>query len=85
MYHSTCSFPQGVFTIKTCPTCWHENCNAKSVGVGVVNFWGSVYPVVMCEEHTRVHGNLLEYDPFRNRPERWRQILDEYSAKEKTK
>ncbi len=49
------------------PVCWHKGCMEKSVGVGLINCWGSVYPVVMCQEHTRWHGTLCDSDPFTER------------------
>ncbi len=84
LYHTVYLPPREVFTKEFCPTCWHEKCEAKSIGAGIINFWGSVYPVVMCEEHSLIHGHLTEYDPFSNRPESWRQTLRAHAAKEKT-
>jgi hypothetical protein len=44
--------------------CQHEKCHEKAVGVGLVNYLGTVMPFAMCLEHTEYHGMCCEYVPF---------------------
>jgi hypothetical protein len=57
--------PDDGFSQRRNPICWHEKCTQKSAGVGIINVWGTVLPVVMCHEHSHLHGMLFESNPFK--------------------
>jgi hypothetical protein len=44
--------------------CQYEKCNEAAIGVGLINFLGSVMPFAMCPEHTEYHGMCCEHIPF---------------------
>ncbi len=57
--------PDDSFSQKRNPICWYEGCTKPSVGIGIINVWGTVMPVVMCHEHSHLHGMLFESNPFK--------------------
>lgn len=44
--------------------CQHEKCNRVAVGVGILNYWGTIMPFAMCVKHTEYHGMRCEHVPF---------------------
>lgn len=83
--HTFYNMPRELFTKDLCPKCWDEQCNNDSVGVGLINYWGSVMPVVMCAEHSKCNGMLCEYSPFNKQTDKWKEACKTYFAnKEKT-
>lgn len=76
--HSIYNLPRQLFTQDLCPKCWHEDCNKQSVGVGLINVWGSVMPVVMCADHALEHGHLMESSSYSNQSSQWKDACDEF-------
>lgn len=76
--HRFYNLPRGIYTKELCPTCWNEGCNKDSVGVGLINYCGTVMPVVMCIEHSAIHGMLCESFTFNNQGKQWKEACEAY-------
>lgn len=76
--HTFYNMPRKLFTKDLCPKCWDEKCSEDSIGVGLINYWGSVMPVVMCAEHSRLNRALCEYSPFNKQTNEWKDACKDY-------
>lgn len=83
--HCLYEYPRGLLTRDLCPTCWHEKCNDPAVGVGFINIWGSISPVVMCEKHTDWNGCGCDTNPFSNRSQSWHEAMRVWATEQKAK